>query len=331
MSHHPNFPPSLSISPSTTADDSDEFGLLAQRDAIEKFGIAGRVWEAALAMCSYVDSMSVDAHDLEFDPPFLEGRGWDGQPTLIELGSGTGIVAAQIARMFVGDGIVIATDLPDVCPLLERNLHAHTGHSGSRKSGCDNVFVRPLSWGDMKHVALIGQEFGLSRDASSTGDAPSRSFNILTHVICSDLVYFPELFAPLLRTLIHLTSFPCTTAVNGIYPKVVISYKMRSLQKEAPFWAAFGLWFTFYPVLLDDHGLKEDVNAESWIPFGDIDPDTPDRTFIFYAYRRPESLSWEIPQSDQDLIDGVGARGTSFSKTDDTFETLLLMVMEPID
>ncbi|KAI6108155.1 hypothetical protein F5141DRAFT_1189125 [Pisolithus sp. B1] len=328
MSHHPNFPPSLSISPNTTADDGDEFGILAQRDAIEKFGIAGRVWEAALAMCSYVESMSVDAHDLEFDPPFLEGRGWDGQPTLIELGSGTGIVAAQIARMFMGDGIVIATDLADVCPLLERNLHAHTGPSDSWKLGCHNVFVRPLAWGNMKHAALIGQEFGLSKDASSTGDAPSRSFNTLTHVICSDLVYFPELFAPLLRTLIHLTSFPCTTAVNGIYPKVVISYKTRSLQKEAPFWAAFGLWFTFHPVLcrhrlvVDDHGLKEDVQAESWIPFGDTDPDTPDRTF---------SLSWEIPQSDQDLIDGVGARGTSFRKADDTFETLLLMVMEHIE
>lgn len=285
--------------------------------------------------------MSVDARDLEFDPPFLEGRGWDGHPTLIELGSGTGIVAAQIARMFLGDGIIIATDLPDVCPLLERNLHAHTDSPDSSKSGCDNLFVRPLAWGNIKHAALIEQEFGLRRDASSMGDAPSS--NTLTHVICSDLVYFPELFAPLLRTLIHLTSFPCTAAMNGVYPKLVISYKIRSLQKEAPFWAAFGLWFTFRPVLfrrgrltrtlspsvvVDGHSLREDVKAEPWMPFSDTDPDAPDRTFVFFAYRRPESLSWEIPQSDQDLINGVGARGTSFRKADDTFETLLFMVME---
>lgn len=292
-------------------------------------------------MRSYVNSMSVDACDLEFDPPFLEGRGWDGHPTLIELGSGTGIVAAQIARMFLGDGIIIATDLPDVCPLLERNLHARTGSPDSRKSGCDNLFVRPLAWGNIKHAALIEQEFGLRRDASSMGDAPSS--NTLTHVICSDLVYFPELFAPLLRTLIHLTSFPCTAAMNGVYPKIVISYQIRSLQKEAPFWAAFGLWFTFRPVLfrrgrstrtlspsfvVDGHSLREDVKTEPWMPFSDTDPDAPDRTFVFFAYRRPESLSWEIPQSDQDLIDGVGARGTSFRKADDTFETLLFMVME---
>lgn len=295
-------------------------------------------------MCSYVNSMTVDACDLEFDPPFLEGRGWDGHPTLIELGSGTGIVAAQIARMFLGDGIIIATDLPDVCPLLERNLHAHTGSPDSRKSGCDNLFVRPLSWGNIKHAALIEQEFGLRRDASSMGNAPSS--NTLTHVICSDLVYFPELFAPLLRTLIHFTSFPCTAAMNGVYPKIVISYKIRSLQKEAPFWAAFGLWFTFHPVLyrrgrlarpfspalvVNDHSLKVDVKVEPWMPFRDTDPDAPDRTFVFFAYRRPESLSWEIPQSDQDLIDGVGARGTSFRKADDTFETLLFMVMDPTE
>ncbi|KAI6042915.1 hypothetical protein EDC04DRAFT_3108024 [Pisolithus marmoratus] len=327
MSHHPNFPPSLSISPNTTADDGDEFGFAAQRDAIEKFGIAGRVWEAALAMCSYIDSVNVDAHDLEFDPPFFEDGSQDERPTLIELGSGTGIVAGRIARLIHGDGVVIATDLPDVCPLLEQNLHAPTSSSLILDSRCGTVFVRPLAWGNMNHAALIEREFGLRRDTSSVSGTSrtSRSYNRLTHVICSDLVYFPELFAPLLRTLIHLTSFSST---DRIYPKIVISYKIRSLQKETPFWAALGLWFSFHPVLFRRRCLRQNVKAQSWMSFGDINPDISDRTFVFYAHRRPESLSWEIPQSDQDLVDGVGARGTLFRKADDTFETLLFMAME---
>lgn len=293
--------------------------------------------------------MNVDAHDLEFDPPFFDDGSQDyGCPTLIELGSGTGIVAARIARAFLSDGVVIATDLPDVCPLLERNLHAHTGSlltPDLSKSGCGNMFVRPLSWGNLDHAMLIEREFGFRGNTSSTDDAPwkARSCNRLTHVICSDLVYFPELFAPLLRTLIHLTSSPYSDAVNRTYARIVVSYKVRSLQKETPFWAAFGLWFAFHPVLFrhrrplrlsvvaDDHVLGEDVASESWMPFGDIDPNTPEQTFVFVAHRRPESMSWEIPQSDQDLIDGVGARGTSLRKADDTFETLLFMAMEHVE
>jgi len=47
MNYHPNFPPSLSISPTVLQEHittSNAFGIAAQRDAIEKYGIAGRVW-----------------------------------------------------------------------------------------------------------------------------------------------------------------------------------------------------------------------------------------------------------------------------------------------
>ncbi|THU75270.1 hypothetical protein K435DRAFT_881209, partial [Dendrothele bispora CBS 962.96] len=32
--------------------------------------------------------------------------------------------------------------------------------------------------------------------------------------------------------------------------QIIISYKIRSLSKETPFWSAFGLWFSFEPVLV---------------------------------------------------------------------------------
>lgn len=49
----PNFPEHLDIKPSTpaahitkkdTQSDTDLFGAIAQQDAIQRYGIAGRVW-----------------------------------------------------------------------------------------------------------------------------------------------------------------------------------------------------------------------------------------------------------------------------------------------
>lgn len=90
--------------------------------------------------------------------------------------------------------------------------------------------------------------------------------------------------------------------------------------KETPFWTAFGLWFTYQPVLV-----KASSNENDWQRFG-LSPD--DTTFVFVASRRPESLSWEIPVDDRDLLAGVGAQGTNSRKEDDTFETLLFMTLE---
>lgn len=141
-------------------------------------------------------------------------------------------------------------------------------------------------------------------------------------------MYFPELFGPLLRTLIHLTSLTqCPLTLESKPVKVVISYKIRSLPKESPFWSAFGLWFTFQPVLFRRCN-ETDGHDEEWTSFGAVEGD---RTFIFVAYRRPESFAWEVPPSDRDLIDGVGARDTDKRKGDDAFETLLFMTMESVE
>lgn len=109
-----------------------------------------------------------------------------------------------------------------------------------------------------------------------------------------------------------------------------MSYKIRSLVKEAAFWSAFGLWFNFKPVLVK---LKPDPNLDSlrgvqegvcdcWQRFG---ADTDDDLFIFVAHRRPESQDWLVPSDDQALLNGVNALGDSEQKSDDTFESLLLM------
>lgn len=53
------------------------------------------------------------------------------------------------------------------------------------------------------------------------------------------------------------------------------------------------------------------------------DNDSP--TFVFIGHRRPESALWLVPDSDEDLIAGVGAYGTKSTKSDDTFESILFL------
>lgn len=116
-------------------------------------------------------------------------------------------------------------------------------------------------------------------------------------------------------------------------PEVLISYKVRSLAKETPFWSSFGLWFSFKPVFVrrktlhshsssDSEGSDEsDSQWGNWHTLG-IEGDA---SFLFSAFRLPESYGWTIPRSDEELLSGVGARGTLTSKSDDTFESILLM------
>jgi hypothetical protein len=108
----------------------------------------------------------------EFHPHFMSD---EGPLTILELGSGMGIVASKIADKFaqVGRDLVVATDLPEVCPLLEINLRRHLSHS--RSDGV--VLVRPLAWGDFTHALRIASEL-------SSLDRP----HALTHIVCSDLV-----------------------------------------------------------------------------------------------------------------------------------------------
>ena len=108
---------------------------------------------------------------------------------------------------------------------------------------------------------------------------------------------------------------------------VTIAYRVRNLTKETPFWSAFGLWFSFEPVLTRPSTSDGSQN----LPWTRIGSSCDGPTFIFVARRRQASFTWLVPQSDQDLMDGVGAFGTDTRKADDTFETLLLMTMQDDD
>jgi hypothetical protein len=130
-------------------------------------------------------------------------------------------------------------------------------------------------------------------------------------------VYFPELAAPLLRTLLYLTA-PVPT-LPAVKPQVILSYKIRSLPKETPFWSVFGLWFTFTPVLVR---ARSEDNSGRWERF---DSRGEGEVLLFVAQRKSESFSWTVPEDDVALLEGVGALGTRERKGDDRFEVFLLM------
>ncbi|CCL99289.1 uncharacterized protein FIBRA_01305 [Fibroporia radiculosa] len=273
--------------------------------------------EASYALLAYLDPSDHRA-GIEFDPvPFTlaTSRPPSQGLVVIELGSGTGLVASRLADGLVPErDLLLATDLPDVCTLLGSNLAASP-------AAC----VCPLSWGNSDDVRSVGSLLGV---CISAGELVV-SARFPTHIICSDLVYFPALLAPLLRTLLHLTTTPFLSQ-SGSGPILIISYKIRSLAKETPFWSAFGLWFSFSPVLVRNVAMHDsDRTDRTWSRFTPTADD--DKTFVFVAHRRAESLVWTVPESDEELLRGVGAYGNSGSKADDTFETILLMTMESID
>ncbi|KAH9945090.1 uncharacterized protein BXZ73DRAFT_86656 [Epithele typhae] len=317
----PNFPSDLDIHPllDASASSDSRFDSCAQREAIESYGIAGRIWEASHAMLAYLDSSSQP--QLEFDPPAFTHECPRTPVLAIELGSGNGFLATHLSKWLQPDyDLLVATDLPEVCPLLDANL-----------SGSAAVLVRPLAWGSSDQATSVLSDLSTFASSEDGREVLPRQ---PTHILCSDLIYFPALLAPLLRSLLHLTSIPTPApdlTDSRSPPLVIISYKIRSLAKETPFWHAFGLFFEFSPVLSrtrrnDQGSSSQEQVEESWVKFSP--GDDLDETFVFIAKRKRESLLWKIPEEDSALLAGVGADGTSSPKSDDQFEQLLLMGMD---
>lgn len=104
---------------------------------------------------------------------------------------------------------------------------------------------------------------------------------------------------------------------------VQLADRVRSLEKETPFWRAFGAWFDFKPVLcrqrrpnLSQSG-PEGADG-SWRRVGH---DLEDTTFLFIAHRRPETLERLVPNADSALLAG---------HLDDTFESLLMAELDGV-
>jgi hypothetical protein len=314
----PNFPQGgLSITPSHSKYTTN--GYKDQQVDIEEYGIAGKTWEAAYLLTQYLSRPS--SGGLVFDPPCSLLSGDKEEICVVELGAGVGVAGIHLAQELAKgsspsastDQIayqVILTDLGNVLPLLERNV-------SQANLDRTSVKVRALPWGSDQDADTILQEL-----------SPRR----LTHIICSDLVYFPELLCPLLRSLIYLTN--TSTSIE-----VIIGYKLRSHSKEEPFWKAFGVWFNFAPILCKDLNKKD----EDWRRFGnrscdsgragsrqDEDAPAEDEMFVFVAQRKKSTLECLAPENDDQLLSGYLIKNGILEQGSgaETFELLLMNAIE---
>ncbi|TXT12904.1 hypothetical protein VHUM_01305 [Vanrija humicola] len=271
----PNFPPNLNIAPlhlagTAATPDADAHGQAA---AIARYGIAGRVWEATAALVQYLTPGAA----LE---PACSLFGNSSAPhRVLELGSGQALASLHLASQLPRSDTVVLTDLPAVVPLCEASIAAWSAREGGEHA---RVFARPLAWGE---------------DIDSV-----REFGPFTHILMCDLVYFPHLYPPLLRTLLELTE-PESTPTEGdtFGPEIIMAWKSRSLALEESFFDSFGRYFELTPVL-----------GGGW-----------DEERIFVCRRWRVTEEWRLPSLKQVMAPQPGVVvKRSFGLVDDLFAHL---------
>lgn len=372
----PNFPQGLQIHPSSSqrhaqdqqdghagTDKDDQAANLTQtasweQDSVEdiqSFGIAGRIWEAAYLLARYLRPAQHRSGQLEFDPPCSLFTASSDKPlTIVELGSGAGYGSLHLAQQLLqhaqsgeckgSKATLVLTDLENVVPLMERNV-ARAGYQ--QPTELMDVRVRSLAWGNDAHAAALISEL-------QSSDFKTEGANPISHILCSDLVYFPELLPPLLRSIIALSSCGLGTGSDAKRgPELIISYKIRSLIKEQPFWSALDSWFDFRavdcrsiprPSVSHTSPQAEETTESDWHRFGsegqdyDASPTSDQELFVFVGYRRRDTIGCLAPENDAELMQGKRSRprqdadGESIVKLEsssgqDYFEWLLLANM----
>ena len=144
--------------------------------------IGFKVYPAALTLCDY---LLTHAGSLG-----LRGA------LAVELGAGVcGLPSLVAARL--GAAGVVATDLPEVLPLLAGNLRRNVGGgAGGDGGGC--CVAAALPWGGPRGAAA-----GALRSAVVAAFGPAAP--PVSLLLCADVVYHAHLIQPLLWTLLELT------------------------------------------------------------------------------------------------------------------------------
>mmetsp|Transcript_23061 Transcript_23061/g.67134 ORF Transcript_23061/g.67134 Transcript_23061/m.67134 type:complete len:634 (-) Transcript_23061:135-2036(-) len=131
-------------------------------------GIGGKVWDAALVLLQYLR--------LEKDK-LLAGR------RVVEVGAGTGLVGIGCAKL--GAAMSLITDIAEVSDLIQVNINLNL-------QAC-------ASMGHAQAAALLWEDSPLLPPAVLVGGQVA-----VDTIVMSDVVYDPELYAPLVSTLAAL-------------------------------------------------------------------------------------------------------------------------------
>ncbi|KAG0260757.1 hypothetical protein BG011_001654 [Mortierella polycephala] len=258
---------------------------------------------------------------------------------ILEIGAGTGYVGIALAKRLTSDCALTLTDLEEVVPLMEKNVQdnmssppstnmetttaAEMGKAAERR--CATVNVEPLAWGNSEHakrILLSKQDAdGDNNTLNNGGDG------IVDFVVASDLVYFPELYPPLLQTLREITEVGKT--------RIIFGYKERSMWKETPFWEEFGRYFEIEVVRIEK---KKKTKAAEETKDGERNQDLEKDKDLVADRTRKETTDDEEDNEEEDLIEVFGCEERMYvfvaSKrrdedilkgVDDTLTTLMMM------
>ncbi|KAJ2003943.1 Protein-lysine N-methyltransferase efm6 [Coemansia thaxteri] len=157
-------------------------------------GVGSTVWDAALVVAKYIERQT--------DEGKLDLRG----KTVLELGSGTGLVGIAIGRLHPKSHVVV-TDKQELVGLLERNI--------ALNSASDNTRAEKLDWRET--------------DKAGANVAPDV-------IVVSDGIWDKDLHQPLADTLARLAGKDTT---------VLLGYESRSFGDEAEFIAKWSQTFRF--------------------------------------------------------------------------------------
>ncbi|KAK9136351.1 hypothetical protein Syun_015681 [Stephania yunnanensis] len=173
-------------------------------------GLSFQLWPAAAALVNLLDRHVADPTTSPISN-FLAGRP-NRSLRILELGSGTGMVGIAAAAMLGAN--VTVTDLPHVLSNLRFNAEQN-GKVISLRGGF--VSVEALRWGEVEDVE------GLMVDGP---------FDL---VLGSDVVYYEELFEPLMKTLCWLLLGGRGRGGGGSSGGVFLMAHLKRWKKESGF------------------------------------------------------------------------------------------------
>jgi len=133
----PNFPPALNIFP--LAPVGVQYESNNQKEAIEKYGIAGRVWEATRPLVQYFTPTAQAAYDPPC--PVFEHA---SPRRIVELGSGQGLASLHLASFLDKTDNLVLTDLENVIPLCQLSIDNWRG----TRDDVPAVQAQAMGWGD---------------------------------------------------------------------------------------------------------------------------------------------------------------------------------------
>lgn len=168
-------------------------------------GLSFQLWPAASTLVSLLDDsrtgpLSATLSSLCTDQKRLR---------ILELGSGTGLVGIVAAAILSAN--VTLTDLPHVLPNLQFNVDTNAAVVAAAGG---SLQVSSLRWGEVEDAEHVGREFDL--------------------ILASDVVYYDDLYEPLLETL-RLLFFGGGDVCRDEKEMVFVMSHLRRWKKDSSF------------------------------------------------------------------------------------------------